>query len=65
MTIQGVATDLAPQRRMLREVAHELLRAPPVLSEAEIRFIRSPAFTRSDAWARLRYDFVRDCDERC
>jgi hypothetical protein len=30
-----------------------------------VRFIQSPAFTRSADWARLRYDFMRDYEGRC
>lgn len=51
--------------RSFRDIKRELLRAPPVLTAAQIRFIQSPAFTRSTDWARLRYDFMRDHDGRC
>ena len=54
-----------PMLRMLREVKCELLRLPVRLSNAQIRFIASPAFTRSGEWVRLRYDFMRDHDGRC
>ena len=56
---------LAPIRIMIREVRHEVLRRPVALSPSRIKFIQSPGFTRSDAWVRLRYDFMRDHDGRC
>lgn len=51
--------------RMIREVRRELLRPSPQLTPERVLFIQSPAFTRSDAWVRLRYDFMRDQDGRC
>ncbi|MGE0278642.1 MAG: topoisomerase DNA-binding C4 zinc finger domain-containing protein [Nitrospiraceae bacterium] len=50
---------------MFREVRRELVRSPLLLSPEQVEFIQSPAFTRSDAWIRLRYDFIRDQDARC
>ena len=54
-----------PIRLMLREVGRELTRPPRVLTPACVRFIASKAFTRSDAWIRLRYDVMRDQGGRC
>ena len=54
-----------PLRIMLREVGRELTRAPVVLPAAWVKFVRSPGFTRSDAWVRLRYEFMRDHGGRC
>jgi hypothetical protein len=56
---------MAPILRVIRDVQRELLRLPPPLSARQIRFIQSPAFTRSAKWARLRYDFMRDHESRC
>jgi Topoisomerase DNA binding C4 zinc finger/HNH endonuclease len=56
---------LGPMPRMIREVKRELLRPPLKLAPEQVQFIQSPAFTRSDAWVRLRYDFMRDHDGRC
>ena len=49
-----------PILRSFHDIERELLRAPPVLTAEQIGFIRSPAFTRSAEWARLRYDFLHD-----
>ena len=48
-------STLPPIRIMLREVRREVLRPAPVLSPERVRFVRSPGFTRSDAWVCLRY----------
>jgi hypothetical protein len=46
-----------PILRIFNDIERELLRAPPVLTAEQIRFIQSPAFTQHSAeWARLRYD---------
>jgi len=55
----------ATMLRVIREVKRELLRNPPQLPAERVQFIQSPAFTRSDAWVRLRYDFMRDREGRC
>ena len=55
----------APTLRIIRDVTRELLRAPLRLTDRQVRFFQSPAFTRSTDWARLRYDFMRDHDGRC
>ena len=54
-----------PILRSFDDTERELLRSPPVLTTEQIEFIKSPAFTRSAEWARLRYDFLRDHDARC
>jgi 5-methylcytosine-specific restriction endonuclease McrA len=54
-----------PILRCFHDIKRELLRAPPVLTAERIGFIQSPAFTRADEWARLRYDFLRDHEARC
>src|ERR1700753_3464523 len=52
---------MLPLLRIIRDVERELLCAPPVLTDQQIQFIQSPAFTRSsNEWARLRYEFMRD-----
>lgn len=56
---------LPPLRIIFREARREVLRPAPVLSPARVRFIQSPAFTRSRAWVDLRYDFLRDREGRC
>lgn len=55
----------AAMLHVIRAIKGELLRPPIALSTERVAFIISPAFTRSDAWIRLRYDFMRDHDGRC
>ncbi len=51
--------------RLLREAKREVLRGLPALSLEQVALIQSPGFTRSNAWMRLRYDFLRDHGGRC
>ncbi len=54
-----------PIRIIFRETLREIACPAPVLNPARVRFIQSAAFTRCDAWMRLRYDFMRDHEGLC
>lgn len=43
----------------------DVARPPLALTEGAKLSIQSKAFTRTPAWARLRYDFLRDQEGRC
>ena len=65
MNARDATSATAPRRRIWREVTRELLRVAVPLTDDEVQSVVSPAFTRSDDWVRLRYDFMRDRDGRC
>jgi hypothetical protein len=63
--LEFLVMRMAPMLRVIRDAQRELLCTPLPLTAAQVRFVQSPAFTRSADWARLRYDFMRDHEGRC